>query len=81
MLTKDQARDIHPLMYDPARIATVGVEQCQYWADLAVITDRLGCYDPRQEEKRTIARQWGMAGIAQRRGSARNSKSSTRVGE
>ena len=47
-----------PLMYDPERIAVFGIEQCQYWMDLAVITDGLPYNDTRQEEKRRIASQW-----------------------
>ena len=48
----------HPLLYDRERIACMGVEQCQYWMDLAVITDGLLSDDARQEEKRQIASQW-----------------------
>ena len=58
-------KERHPLMYDRERIVFFGVEQCQYWMDLAVITDRLSYDDPRQEEKRKIARQWGQAKMQQ----------------
>ena len=51
-------KEHHPLMYDRERIALVGVEQCQYWMDLAVITDKLSYDDPQQKEKRDIANQW-----------------------
>ena len=50
-----------PLMYNRERIAFIGVEQCQYWMDLAVITAGLSYDDPRQEEKRRSASQWKRA--------------------
>ena len=51
-------KEHYPLMYDPERIAFFGVEQCQYWHDLAVITAGLPYDNTRQEEKRRIASQW-----------------------
>lgn len=61
------SRERHPLMYDRERIAFMGVEQCQYWMDLAAITDRLPYDNPRQEEKRQIASQWLRAILTRQR--------------
>ena len=53
----------HPLMYDAPRIAAVGVEQCQYWCDLAAMPDSgYGSCRSRwlSNEKRAVARQWSI---------------------